>query len=127
MIFNRPNANSARSLFVTITCRGGVLSVRPVGPNLSEREAMIVTSEVTPMLQQLGKSLKGLVLDMADVKSMTSFGLGMCIELRNAAKSVGAQTVVSGMTPELCELFKMMKVDRLFTVAPGKSGRPVAV
>jgi anti-anti-sigma factor len=129
IINDRSDSKSGRSLFVTTTCRGGVLSIRPVGPNVSEREAMIITSEVTPMLQQLAKGLKGLVIDLEDVKGMTSFGLGMCIEMRNTAKTVGASTVLVGLTNELRELFRMMKVDRLFTIpAPtGRKAKPVSV
>ena len=76
------------------------------------------------MLQQLGNGMKGLVLDLADVKSMTSFGLGMCIELRNSAKACGATTAVVGISNELRELFKMMKVDRLFTMAAPPVAKP---
>lgn len=112
---------SGRSLFVTTVYRGGVLTIRPAGPNLAEREAIIITSEVTPLFEQLAKGLRGLVLDLSDVKMMSSFGLGLCLEFRHTAMLVGASTIIVGMSQELRELFKMMKVDRLYTIADAKN------
>jgi len=113
--------SSGRSLFVSTTHRGGVITIRPAGPNLTERESIIITSEVTPYLEQLGKRLRGVVLDLSDVKMMSSFGLGLCLEFRNTAMAVGASTILVGMSRELRELFKMMKVDRLYTIADAKN------
>jgi anti-anti-sigma factor len=78
---------------------------------------MIITAEVTPLMERLGRDMVSLVLDLSDVKAMSSFGLGLCIELRNAANSVGASTAIVGMSSDLRDLFKMMKVDRLYTIA----------
>ena len=110
-------ANRTQSLFVQTVFRGGVLTVRPAGPQLSEREAIIITSEVTPHLQKAGNKLRGLVLDMSEIKMMSSFGLGLCLELRNSAKAAGASTIIVGLNLQLRELFRMMKVDRLYTIA----------
>jgi len=110
-------ANESRSTFVRITSKSGVLTVRPAGPSLAEREAVVIASEVRPAIASQGGGLRLLVLDLSDVTLMSSFGLGMCIELRNLAESAGASTVMFGLVPELVELFKMLKVDRLYTMA----------
>lgn len=108
---------SSSSQFADVTTGNGLLTVRPRGPNLGEREAMGIANEIRPIMDRLGGEMRGLVLDLSDVAHMSSFGLGMCIELRNHAKTLNATTVVYRMSDELAELFKMMKVDRLYTIA----------
>ncbi|MCI0631456.1 MAG: STAS domain-containing protein [Phycisphaerales bacterium] len=105
------------SQFASISSKNGLLTVRPAGPNLGEREAMIIANDVKPIMDSIGGAMRGLVLDLSDVAHMSSFGLGMCIELRNHAKTLNATTVIYRMSDELTELFKMMKVDRLYTIA----------
>jgi anti-anti-sigma regulatory factor len=51
---------------------------------------------------------------------MSSFGLGLCLEFRNSGLQVGASTILVGLSKELRDLFKMMKVDRLYTIADAK-------
>ncbi len=105
-----------RSLFYKHSVKGGVLVIRPNGPNLGQREAAILNGEVRPMIDGLGKRLRSLVIDFSDVQAMASFGLGVCIELRNAATAVKAQTIVFGLNEELAAMFRLMKVDRLYTI-----------
>lgn len=105
------------SQFVAIHVKSGVLMVRPSGPSLAEREATIISADVRPVLAACGKSLRALVLDLSDVQMMSSFGLGMCIDLRNAANRSKALTIVYGLSQQLQDLFKMMKVERLYTIA----------
>lgn len=106
-----------KSQFVTISIKGGVLMVRPAGPTLAEREAMIIAGDVRTMIAACGKSLRKLLLDVSDVRMMSSFGLGMCIDLRNIAHRGRAGTVLYGMSQELEQLIRMMKVERLYTIA----------
>src|SRR5262245_14698374 len=109
-------AGLKRSAFVNVSLRAGVLTVIPTGPKLGEREAPIVSAEALQALQGTGGRVRAVVLDVSDVQMMTSFGLGMCIDLRNAAKAISARTIVYGLSDELHMLFKLMKVDRLYTI-----------
>lgn len=112
-----PAAGDGHSLFVSFTFESGILRVKPTGPSLSEREAMIVSREASVVLRNYDKSIRKLVLDLSDVQLISSFGLGLCIELRNLADAVNAPTIIYGLSTELMELFRMMRVDRLYTVA----------
>ena len=95
---------------------GTILTVRPAGPNVGQREAPIIDNDVKPLLAKAGAGLKGLVLDLHDVTFMSSMGLGTCIALRNAANSVGAKTAITGFRPELETLFKMMRIHKMFDI-----------
>jgi anti-anti-sigma factor len=116
-----PTARPARdvkpkSVFYRHELNAGVLTVRPNGPSITQREAMILNNEVGAMIKQPGLRLRALVLDLSDVRAMASIGLGVCIELRHAAHAVHARTIVIGLCDELVALFRLMKVDRLYTI-----------
>lgn len=110
------NRGAPKSLFVSISCPKGVLVIRPTGPRLAEREAVIIAAEARLAMGALGRALRGLVLDLTDVHMMSSFGLGMCIELRNSAHTAGAPAFLLGLSNELVDMFRLMKVDRLYTI-----------
>lgn len=108
---------TTQSSFVKLAYAGGVLAARLAGPSIGEREATILTRELTAALATAGDRLRVLVLDMRNVRMMASMGLGMCIDARNRANRIGATTVVYGLCPELAQLFRVMKVDRLYRIA----------
>jgi anti-anti-sigma factor len=109
------------STFAHMRFECGVLTVRFVGPNVSEREASIVGREVTEALDVVADGLRVLVLDFRDVQMMSSIGVGMCIDSRNSAKRYRAQTVLYGLTAQLADLFRMMKLDRLYSIVESRS------
>ncbi|MGI9012920.1 MAG: STAS domain-containing protein [Phycisphaerales bacterium] len=97
--------------------KDGVLIVMPVGPTVGQREAPIITDDVKKQLDAAGDAVKTMVLDLTDVSMMSSMGLGMCIDLRNILVRNKATVILTGMKPEIAGLFRMMKIERLFTVA----------
>jgi len=106
---------SSRPVFVTIQRSGTTLRARISGPRLGEREAQIVAQQIHAAINAGGR-FRHLVMDLTDVRTMSSIGLGMCIDVRNAARKRGAETVVIGLGQELAYLFRMMKVDRLYAI-----------
>jgi anti-anti-sigma factor len=93
-----------------------ILRVKPVGPNVGQREGPIIDKDVKPLLAAAGTSLRALVLDLHDVTFMSSMGLGTCIALRNEANAHGARTALVGLCPELEKLFEMMRIHKLYEV-----------
>ena len=93
-----------------------ILRVKPVGPNVGQREGPIIDRDVQPLLAAAGTKLKALVLDLNDVTFMSSMGLGTCIALRNEANSNGAKTAIVGLHPELKALFEMMRIHKLYEI-----------
>jgi anti-anti-sigma factor len=112
-----PHSGPKQSTFVSIDFKSGVLTIVPAGPTLGERETMVVAAEVRPWLTKHSNKLRAVVIDLSHVEIMTSFGLGWCIEVRNAARLINAKTVLFGLHRELLELIRMMKVERLYTIA----------
>jgi anti-anti-sigma factor len=107
------------SLFAAVTQPPGAVRVKLVGPSIGQREAPIITDIVVPVLTEAARSpgWRWLVLDLSAVTFMNSMGLGMCIDFRNRAHKSGAKSAIVGMSPDLASLFRMVRVDRLFSMA----------
>lgn len=103
-------------MFARISEDRGILTVRLVGPSIGQREVPIITDLVGPAIDQCGTSLRFMVLDMSQITFINSMGLGMCIDFRNRTNKAGGKSVLLGMNQQLVDLFKMVKVDRLYTI-----------
>ena len=97
--------------------KGGTLIVRPTGPRVGESEASVICPQVKSAIDEMGGSFCNLVIDLSQTNVMSSYGLGLCIELRNHAKSCQGTAVLFGMCLDIRELFRIMKLDQLFTIA----------
>lgn len=71
-------------------------------------------TEILEALNEASKSIKWLVIDLSAVSVLSSMGLGMCVELRRHAKERKMRTALFGLNGHLRDLFRMMKVDRLY-------------
>ena len=111
------SSTSGHSAFAKIDWRDDVLMVRPVGPTVAARESQIISSEAGAVITNASRPLRALVLDLTDVGMLASMGLGMCIELRNHAHQRKARTIICGMRDDIAQMFKMMKLERMFTIA----------
>ena len=83
--------------------------------SIGPREAGIIATEVSRMLLSATKG-KCLVIDLSRTNSLSSMGLGLCVDLRNRAVDAGLRPVLAGMNIQLTDLVRMMRVDRLFTI-----------
>ena len=83
---------------------------------MGDREASLVANAVNNKLKQYGKRVQSLLLDMTAVDFITSLGLGMCIDVRNNADEVDAETTIVGLSCHLEELFDIMKLGTLFNI-----------
>ncbi len=112
---------SHASTFATINCTDGVLTVEFLGSSLGERESKIVGRDLANALAAAGDTLRFVVLDMGNLEIMSSIGLGMCIDVRNAAQEHGAPTVVYRLCERLRRLFGMTRVDRLYRMVGSRT------
>jgi anti-anti-sigma factor len=112
---------SAPNLFADITAKPGMgaLFVRLVGPSIGQRETPIIQQMVAPAIDGFGPTLKHVVLDLGAITFMNSTGLGMLVDFRARTAKVagGAKVILLGVNAELLSLLKMVKFDRLFTIA----------
>ena len=110
------------SPYVVTTFEDGVFTVHMTASSVGEKEVSVIAAAAHRALQQHGRSMRSMVLDVSGVRMMQSIGLGMCIDLRNTAKAFGVGTTLHGLAGRLEELFTMLKIDRMFESA----SRPLA-
>lgn len=108
-------------MFAEVSAKPGVLQIKFIGPSVGQREVPIISDLVMPELERRLASIKRVVFDFSEISFMNSMGLGLCIDLRNRIVEAGGKAILFGLNQELAELFKMVKVDRLFTIAKDKA------
>lgn len=110
---------NTQSVFAQVSSMNGVLTVRLAGPSVGQREVPIITDLVVPAIDEAvaKRSLRFLVLDLSDVTFVNSMGLGMFIDFRNRAAKAGGTAALVGMNQQLTDLFKMVKIEKLYTIA----------
>ena len=109
--------HSLAPVFATTRFEQGVLTIRPAGPVIGQRDAKVIGEQVNRALAEAGADLRVLVFDLRDVQMMSSMALGVCIDARNHARQIGARPVMYAVSEQLGELFKMLRLSRLFTMA----------
>ena len=58
--------------------------------------------------------IKRLVLDMHNVKHLSSGALGMLINLQRKTESSKGQLIMCGMRPEILQIFRLTRLEKLF-------------
>lgn len=101
--------------YVEFTHPAGHLVARVVVPSIGQAEAPALREQVMAAILATRKG-RCFVLDLSQVSLMSSVGLGTCVDLRNNAEKAGLRPVVFGMNRHLADLFRLMRVDRLFTI-----------
>jgi len=107
--------------------------VSPIKPleieSKQEGPATILTLSghiATPESQVLSEALERLVADRAQkivvdlygVELITSDGLGALIRARKAVSEVGGTLVLSGIHGNILDVFKMTRLDKIFSLYP---------
>ena len=101
----------------TISDRNGHLIVTVMTSTIGPRESVDIVAAAAEALGQGDRRGKCMVIDLSRVSLLPSMGLGTCIDLHNRALDRGMQSVVFGLNAHLSDLFRLMRVDRLFRIA----------
>lgn len=94
---------------------GAVLIAKMVGPNIGQRESEIIVQAFKAALENDLDSAH-LLIDMSEVNFMNSMGIGMLVDLRSQAAAKNMNLVMGGVKPDLENLLKMVRLDKLFTI-----------
>ena len=107
--------DTSTATLVTVSAKNKHMVARLNAVSIGPREAALIATEVSRMLTSSTKG-KCLVIDLSRTNSLSSMGLGLCVDLRNRAVDAGLRPVLAGMNIQLTDLVRMMRVDRLFTI-----------
>jgi anti-sigma B factor antagonist len=105
------------SQHMTADLTGSTLIVRLLSESVTEREAMILTNEADPLLSA---DRPALVVDLGLVGVLTSAGIGALVRLHKRMEEVKGKMAVCGLNPDLAELFRLTRMDRLFLVVDSR-------
>ncbi|UCD75441.1 MAG: STAS domain-containing protein [Phycisphaerales bacterium] len=100
-----------RAQFVFFSIRDDVLTARLAGPHIGEREVPIINTEIYDMIRTFGPRIHRLVLDLSDVRVMSSMALGMCLDIRRRGGVLGIKTTATGLSGEMARVFRRLKID----------------
>lgn len=95
--------------------REGILTIQFQTPRiLDETQLEQVTREV---LQQLDKTTEEkVILDFTPVQFMSSSMLGKLVMIHKKCKEFKVKLKLSGIAPEIREVFKISRLDKLFDI-----------
>ena len=94
---------------------GGVIEVAFLEKNiLDESNIQQVGKELNEAVE--GKPTPQLILDFGNVEHLSSAALGILITMNNRVKDVGGKMCLANIRPQIFEIFKITKLDRIFTV-----------
>lgn len=83
----------------------------------SEPITLALAGELRPQLQQLiAEGVSSIVIDLSMVDLVDSSGIGLLIATHNSLAKAGGGLRVIGVSPDIERLFKVMRLDRHFTV-----------
>ena len=99
--------------FVEFSHPGGCLLARVLVPSIGQSEAPFVREQIIARLGE-AKPGRALVIDLSQVSLVSSLGLGTFVDLRNSAEKAGLRPAVFGLNRHLADLFRLMKIERLF-------------
>jgi anti-anti-sigma factor len=103
-------------MFVNFEQEGRIMIARIVGPNIGQREAGIISEEFVKALSEDTNSTH-MHVDMSEVAFLNSMGIGMLVDLRGKiAVRKNMKLVLGGVKPELEQLLKMVRLDKLFSI-----------
>ena len=109
--------SAGKQLFADLTVDRGVLTARLVGPTLGQREGPVVADMIHTGLESSDEPVGFVVIDCSDIGYISSAGLGSCVTIHKQAKTHKAVVVLHALKPELRDIFKLTKLDKIFEIA----------
>lgn len=86
------------------------------------------TTAIQPELLQASEKAGGrLIVDLSNVTMLTSVGIGMFVTLHNKSKELKGRLALFGLKPDIIELLKLTRLDKLFLIAKDREAAVKAV
>jgi anti-anti-sigma factor len=101
---------------VAIERRGRAVFARIVTKDPGTRETPEMSVPLVAAINEAGKELRFLVIDVARLQFLNSTGLGMLVDLRGRVQAAGGIVVLFGMKNSVRQNLRTDSVDRFFTI-----------
>ncbi len=123
--YNAPvSTPPVRSSYVAARRVGKAAVAQLLREKISEHEAEIIRNEALAAAAESGHRL---VIDLSEVRLLTSSGIGALIMIDRECRTKSGKMALTGLTDELLGLLKMTKLDRVFTIKKDQAEAVIAV
>ncbi|MEL7472823.1 MAG: STAS domain-containing protein [Planctomycetota bacterium] len=112
------------STFVHAELKDGYCLARVRCEKVTEREATILTDELTQAAQQAGWRI---AIDVSEIAFLASAGIGSFVSINKQATEHAGKMALFGLKPELLEILKVTRLHKLFALARSEDGAVKAV
>jgi anti-sigma B factor antagonist len=112
------------STYVTSRTIGAIAVATVVREKFTDHEAEIIRNEAAAAAEAARWKL---ALDMSNVTFLTSAGIGTLVSLHKSCAAGKGKLAVFGLSPQLLELLKLTKLDKLFLIRADEAAAVVAV
>jgi anti-sigma B factor antagonist len=94
---------------------GGVIEVSFLEKNiLDENNIQQIGTELDAALEHV--AVPQLIIDFGNVQHLSSAALGILITMNNRVNGKGGKMALANIHPQIFEVFRITKLDRIFTV-----------
>ena len=83
---------------------------------LDEQNIQMIGDDLFRLVDELGR--RKILLNFGNVEFLSSAALGKLITLNRKVQAVRGKLVLCGIAKEILEVFKITKLDKLFTICP---------
>ena len=111
---------AGRAQYVACKQYSKAVLARVTTPSIGQHESSIIARDLFAAIESGHSRTKWLVIDLSAVSVLSSMGLALCVDARTRAKEKGMKTVLYGLNGHLRELFRMMRVERLYKLVHSK-------
>lgn len=98
------------------------LAVEQIGDKIIIRVRLDITASTIDSLEESffqvmeGVEASVVVMELGEVEVVDSIGVGSLIKIHKGLQKEGKQFILSGMSDDLMELFRWMRLDKHFTI-----------
>lgn len=94
--------------------KDGVVTIKP-GIDIVASQCETLKQE---FLEIINSGEKKIVIDLSETEMIDSSGIGLLISIRNSLSNIaGGEIELSGLSEDLHQLFKVMRLDKHFTIS----------
>jgi anti-anti-sigma regulatory factor len=104
--------DSERSPLVSVESSDREIVVRPIGPRIDERKALIIRTEVNRALLAHPGRLEELIVDLSEITSVSASVLTLLSDLKRNARVFGAEIDAIGISEETRRAIRHLRLGR---------------
>jgi anti-anti-sigma factor len=113
-----------QSTYVSCELVGNAVVGRLLVEKIAERESQVLQAELGQAAAPFGWKL---VLDAEQVTMLPSVGLGALVNLNKTCKANGGKFAIYNLAPEIVDVLKITKLDRVVNIAKDREAAIKAV